>query len=122
MDDFTRYLEDARSANSSMDKVIFGRLVRNGRALAGMSLREAADQFKTAPGTISRWENGYCAPPVISRRLIVRFFNNRIQRIVERLSKTRDEVREPLTYGSGVAEVGAGPVFARASAGRSHRG
>lgn len=105
-----------------MDKAIFSQLVRRGRALAGMSLREAADQFKTAPGTISRWENGYCAPPVIARRLVIRFFSNRIQRIVKRLPETREEDREPLSHDSGIAQVGAGPIFARVSAGRSHRG
>lgn len=40
----------------------FARLMTEGRLSSGMSLREAADEFRTAPGTVSRWEKGYSVP------------------------------------------------------------
>ncbi|MBI5529790.1 MAG: hypothetical protein HY897_25985 [Deltaproteobacteria bacterium] len=59
----------------------FARLAAEGRRLAGMSLREAAIEFRTAAGTVSRWENGYSAPPAISRREIISFYRTRVRRI-----------------------------------------
>ena len=67
---FARYIQEAAGADLT-DRATFSRLLRDGRALAGVSLRDAADEFKTALNTISRWENGYSAPPVVARREII---------------------------------------------------
>jgi hypothetical protein len=80
---FERYLGEAKGADLR-DKQIFSRLVGNGLALTGMTLREAAVTFKTAPGTVSRWENGYCAPPMIAREKIVSVLTARVRRIHEK--------------------------------------
>jgi transcriptional regulator with XRE-family HTH domain len=59
----------------------FASFAREGRKLIGMSLRDVANQFRTAPGTVSRWENGHAAPPIIARQAIIEFFRSRVQRI-----------------------------------------
>ncbi len=82
---FEHYLVEAKDADLR-DKQIFSRLVENGLALTGMSLREAAVTFKTAPGTVSRWGNGYCAPPMIAREKIVSILAARVRRIHERIA------------------------------------
>lgn len=77
---FEKYLDEAQDADLR-DKQIFGRLVGQGLALTGMTLREAAVTFKTAPGTVSRWGNGYCAPPMIAREKIMSILTARVRRI-----------------------------------------
>jgi hypothetical protein len=59
----------------------FGGFAAEGRQLTGMSLRQAAIEFRTAAGTISRWENGHSAPPAISRREIIVFYRTRVRKI-----------------------------------------
>ena len=98
MDEFTSYIDVACKADPA-DRETFRRLVRDGRALLGMSLREAADEFRTAPGTVSRWENGHSAPAVVARQAIIRFFVARIQRISSHLAKTGSGRRKPLVAG-----------------------
>jgi len=82
MDQFTLFADDARTANLA-DKQAFGSIVRDGRALSGMSLRDAAELFRTAPGTVSRWENGHTAPPLVARRAIRDLLVTRVSRIAK---------------------------------------
>ena len=89
-DNFARYIQEAAAADPT-DRATFSRLLRDGRALAGMSLRDAAGEFRTAPGTVSRWENGYCAPPVIARREIIWQLSARIHTKDEQWLRTHPE-------------------------------
>ncbi|MEK7138923.1 MAG: helix-turn-helix transcriptional regulator, partial [Patescibacteria group bacterium] len=63
---FVKYIRDARFANLK-NKAVFVRLFKRGRMLSGISTQKAAEKFRTSPGTISRWENGHSAPPVLAR-------------------------------------------------------
>lgn len=72
-DDRFCYLRDAKTANLK-DKSVFAGLVKRGRSLTGLSLRETAEKICTAPGTVSRWEHGHCAPPLVARKSIIGFF------------------------------------------------
>ena len=87
------YLDHARSADLT-DRNAFRSLVRDGLDLTGISLREAAEQLSTAPGTVSRWVNGHSAPAVVARRAIVDFFSARVRRIVKRAGRTSRRLPE----------------------------
>ena len=76
---FDSFLMASESGADAREK--FAHLAAEGRRLAGMSLREAAVEFRTAPGTVSRWENGYSAPPAIARREIINFYRTRVRKI-----------------------------------------
>ena len=80
----------------------FAHLAAEGRRLAGMSLREAAVEFRTAPGTVSRWENGHSAPPAISRREIVGFYRTRIRKI--RDAAAAENKRDTRSSGANSAD------------------
>ena len=86
MNAFEQYVAHASAADLT-DKTVFSDAVREGLELTGMSLREAADTFKTAPGTVSRWENGHCAPPMVARIAIIGIFLSRARRIAARLER-----------------------------------
>lgn len=73
VDNRISYLKDSRGANLE-DKYVFAELAKRGRKLTKMTLRDVADRFYTAPGTFSRWENGHCAPPLVSRQRIINSF------------------------------------------------
>ena len=73
VDGLILYLQDSESVDLR-DKLVFAQLVKRGRNLNGMSLREVASEVGSAPGTISRWENGHCAPPLVSREAVINFF------------------------------------------------
>ena len=81
MDRFEQFLKSARNADLN-DKRLFCSFLKEGLQLTGMSVRDAALVFKTAPGTVSRWENGHTAPPVIARHAVIR-------ELVERVLNTR---------------------------------
>jgi len=83
--EFDKYLTESKNPDLR-DKLTFSRLVSTGLELTGMTLREAAVTFKTAPGTVSRWENGYCAPPMIAREKVVSLLVARVRRIRERIA------------------------------------
>jgi hypothetical protein len=59
----------------------FQEFLTEGLRLTGMSLRDAAKEFKTAPGTISRWVNGHSAPALIAREAIIKILSSRIKRM-----------------------------------------
>jgi len=86
MEQFTHFLAEAKSADLA-DKQTFSWIVREGLALTGMSVREAADLFRTAPGTVSRWENGHTAPPLVARRAVRDLLEIRVRRIASSLSQ-----------------------------------
>jgi hypothetical protein len=77
---FIQFLKEAERVDLR-DKQAFGRIVRDGLALTGMSVRDAAALFHTAPGTISRWENGHTAPPLIAREKVRELLMTRVSRI-----------------------------------------
>jgi len=54
-----------------MNKEAFKDLFSFGLEFSGLSIKEAAKIFKTAPGTITRWMNGHSAPPVNVRIEII---------------------------------------------------
>lgn len=85
MERFGQFLVDAKKADLR-DKQAFSSLVREGRELTGLSLRDAAQSFRTAPGTVSRWENGHTAPPVVARYAVVDLLVTRVARIEASLS------------------------------------
>ena len=74
------YLQDVEDANLQ-DKPIFISLLRRGRAITNLTLRDLAKIAGTAPGTISRWENGYSAPPLVSRKAVIDFLYDLVQKI-----------------------------------------
>ncbi len=78
--DFEQYLQAVDQLDVA-DKAAFSEIVREGRKLTGASLRQVASDLKTAPGTVSRWENNLCTPPVIARQEIVRRFAKQVRRI-----------------------------------------
>lgn len=80
VEQFTRFLKEAERADLR-DKHAFGQIVRDGLALTGMSVRDAAELFRTAPGTVSRWENGHTAPPLIAREKVRDLLITRVSRI-----------------------------------------
>lgn len=80
MERFTQFLVAVKGADLS-DKRVFSSLVKEGLALTGMSVREAGQVFRTAPGTVSRWENGHTAPPLVARKVIVDMLAARVSRI-----------------------------------------
>lgn len=86
MERFTRFLETAQKADLG-DKQAFASIVREGIALLGMSVREAAVLFKTAPGTVSRWENGHTAPALVARDAVRNLLTTRINRIAAEVSR-----------------------------------
>ena len=71
MDRSEQFLKSARNADLN-DKRLFCSFLKEGLQLTRMSVRDAALVFKTAPGTVSRWENGHTAPPVIARHAVIR--------------------------------------------------
>ena len=91
MQQYTRFLMEAERADLR-DKQAFSRLVREGLELTGMSVRDAAELFRTAPGTVSRWANGHTAPPLIARRAIRDLLVPRISRIASSLARQREAI------------------------------
>jgi DNA-binding transcriptional regulator YiaG len=80
--------KDGRSATAARsDRSAFARAIRSGLKRTGMSLRDAATLFRTAPGTVSRWENGISAPPPVARKEILR---------VLRQYKSKDKRSSPM--------------------------
>jgi transcriptional regulator with XRE-family HTH domain len=55
-----------------MDEQTFAKLMKEGHERTGMSLLEVAQIVRTAPGTVSRWENGHSAPYVTVREAIIK--------------------------------------------------
>lgn len=86
MEQFTRFLKEAERADLR-DKQAFARIVRDGLALTGMSVRDAAELFRTAPGTVSRWENGHTAPPMVARQAVSNLLATRVSRIASSLAR-----------------------------------
>jgi transcriptional regulator with XRE-family HTH domain len=80
VDRFTTFLNQAQRADLR-DKKAFSLIVREGLALTGMTVRDAAELFRTAPGTVSRWENGHSAPPLIARDAVRDLLVTRVSRI-----------------------------------------
>jgi transcriptional regulator with XRE-family HTH domain len=85
MDRFTAFLDQAHQADLR-DKQTFSFIVREGLALTGMSVRDAAELFRTAPGTVSRWENGHTAPPLVARDAVRNLLVTRVSRIESSLA------------------------------------
>jgi DNA-binding transcriptional regulator YiaG len=85
MDRFTTFLNKAKQADLG-DKQVFSFIVREGLALTGMSVRDAAKLFRTAPGTVSRWENGHTAPPLVARDAVRDLLVTRVARIESSLA------------------------------------
>ena len=85
MDRFAEFLGEAKRADLR-DKQVFSFIVREGLALTGMSVRDAAELFRTAPGTVSRWENGHTAPPMVARIAVKDLLVTRVSRIEASLS------------------------------------
>ncbi len=85
VDRFTNFLNQAQRTDLS-DKQAFSSIVREGRALTGMSVRDAAELFRTAPGTVSRWENGHTAPPLVARDAVRDLLVTRVSRIESSLA------------------------------------
>lgn len=85
MDRFTAFLDQAQRADLK-DKQAFSFVVREGLALTGMSVRDAAELFRTAPGTVSRWENGHTAPPLVARNAVRDLLVTRVSRIESSLA------------------------------------
>lgn len=86
VEQFTRYLSEAERADLG-DKQAFSRIVREGLALTGLSVRDAAELFRTAPGTVSRWENGHTAPAMVARHAVRDLLATRVSRIASSLSR-----------------------------------
>lgn len=86
VEQFTQFLTDARRADLG-DRQAFSSIVREGLALTGMSVREAAVMFRTAPGTVSRWENGHTAPAMVARSAVRDLLVARVSRIASSLSR-----------------------------------
>jgi DNA-binding transcriptional regulator YiaG len=85
MERFAHFLTKAKRVDLS-DKQNFSFIVREGLALTGMSVRDAAQLFRTAPGTVSRWENGHTAPPLVARNAVRDLLVARVSRIELSLS------------------------------------
>ena len=96
------------------DRTMFHRLVAEGLALTGVTLEQAAEEFKTAPGTVSRWKNGHAAPAVFSRPTILRFFRQRAQRMAKQQEAAAG------TYGGdhGSSVEAFAPVYVRSTESR----
>ena len=77
--DAEQYLEAVRRLDPT-DKEAFCELVRQGRLLTGATLRQVATDLRTAAGTVNRWENHLCAPPVVARGIIVKRLANQVRR------------------------------------------
>jgi transcriptional regulator with XRE-family HTH domain len=93
----------------------FADLAAKGRELAGMSLREAATEFRTAAGTVSRWENGYSAPPAIARREIIAFYRKRVRKIRDAMeAPPKTTLAAPHRISSFTGDLPPAPVPAMA--------
>ena len=101
----------AATEASLEDRTRFRDLVSQGLDLTGMSLREAAREFKTAPGTVSRWVNGHSAPAVVAREAIIKFFRARVRRIVQaeqkRAKGAKAKTRTRKTSSKTLKQAGA---------------
>ncbi len=86
MEQYSRFLREAERVDLR-DKQAFSRIVREGLELTGMSVRDAAELFRTAPGTVSRWENGHTAPAMVARQAIKELLATRVSRIASSLSR-----------------------------------
>lgn len=86
MERLTRFLANAKHADLR-DKQIFSSIMHEGLALTGMSVRDAAVLFRTAPGTVSRWENGHTAPAIVARYAVRDLLVNRVARIASTLEQ-----------------------------------
>ena len=75
------YLKESKGEDEVRNK--FAGLAAEGRRLTGLSLREAAIEFCTSAGTVSRWENGYSAPPIVSQREVINFYRTRIRQLLD---------------------------------------
>ena len=61
----------ARAAKIGL-RANFAQELKIGLQKTGMTFRQAADLFRTAPGTVSRWANGFSAPPFVAQKAILR--------------------------------------------------
>lgn len=86
MERLTRFLANAKHADLR-DKQMFNSIVHEGLALTGMSVRDAAVLFRTAPGTVSRWENGHTAPAIVARYAVRDLLVSRVARIASTLEQ-----------------------------------
>ncbi len=78
------YMELADATNVE-DREAWSGLVRRGADLCGLSLREMAERFSTAPGTVSRWIHGHSVPALAARRAIIDALRVEVQRVASRL-------------------------------------
>jgi hypothetical protein len=86
MEPLKQFLAEAKSADLR-DKEMFAFVVREGLTLTGMSVRDAGELFRTAPGTVSRWENGHTAPALVARYAVRDLLVNRVTRIASALDQ-----------------------------------
>ena len=88
------YVEKVKKALIE-ERAVFCALFAEGMFLVGLSVREAAKEFKTAPGTVSRWMNGHSAPAVVARGPILKIIALRAQRIGKELHKRQSSQPQP---------------------------
>lgn len=91
MERFTQYVADVDRVDLR-DRQKFAWVVREGLALTGLSVRDAAELFRTAPGTVSRWENNYSAPALVARQAVRDVLRTRVARIARELAPRRAAV------------------------------
>lgn len=60
-------------AEEMMEKT-FAQFIKEYRIKTGKSLYDIAQICHTGAGTVSRWENGYTAPPLAARNAIIKLF------------------------------------------------
>lgn len=87
------------------DRGAFARYAAEGRRLAGLSLRDVAVEFRTAAGTVSRWENGHSAPSAIARREIIEFYRTRVRKIRDAASASVERSAATLAGGASAGRT-----------------
>ena len=83
--DLLDYLDKAKTADLN-NAIIFSQMVRDGRKLSGLSIRQTADQIRVSLGTIDRWERGRNLPHLVIRQTVTRFFFDQISNMLAQVS------------------------------------
>ena len=93
MERLNQFLETTRRADLR-DKQAFALMVHEGIALLGLSVRDAAPLFKTAPGTVSRWEHGHTAPALVAREAVRSLLMTRVSRAAAAMARPAATVQD----------------------------
>ena len=79
---YVRELHEACERWRVGDNKLFAAIVNSALSVLDLTERDLAVEFKTAPGTISRWANGHSRPAKPAQRAVITAISRRAKEAV----------------------------------------